>query len=448
VSVWAGYRRVSRVGDRDDTLISPELQAAEIERYAGGRKLDVEMLEPELDVSGGKIEPADPRAQVVDGVKDGRYAGIIVADIDRLSRLSLIDALQLIERIEGAGGQVISVAQNFDPGTPEGRWGRNIWLSTTHMQLERYGANFRRAKASSVERGVWPLPIAPLGYSVTRRRDGGDGILRPTRRAAGRRGVPDARRREAAVRDRRPPRRRPVAPRQDHPQPRLPRRDQLRGRVNPAAHEPLVDVALFEAAQLDHPRPPRGIHPGALLAGLVRCAGCQRRMTPNNNKGKGERIYRCHPRNARGRCQAARDHLAGQARRLRRAHLLRPPRPSRAPRPAVHRRARRRRARAPGGRGRARRYQQVTRVGDVGAEHFMEGMRSRVAAVTAARERVGRLRAVSSHGIAVEGLRAVYERAAVEGRRHVLRSSLSAVWVRKGAGPCPTVCVSSKPGTR
>jgi DNA invertase Pin-like site-specific DNA recombinase len=134
---------------------------------------------------------------------------VIVADIDRLSRLSLLDALELIERVEGAGGQVISVAQNFDPGTPEGRWGRNIWLSTTHMQLERYGANFRRAKASAVERGVWPLPKAPIGYTVHHRKHGGDGRCASTRtRPRVKRGLRAARRRRSRWSRRRPTHRR------------------------------------------------------------------------------------------------------------------------------------------------------------------------------------------------------------------------------------------------
>lgn len=435
MSTWAGYRRVSRVGDREETLISPELQAAEIDRYAAGRGLTVEMLDPELDVSGGKaIRPI--LEQIVDGIETKRYAGVIVADIDRLSRLSLVDALQLIERVEGAGGQVISVAQNFDPGTPEGRWGRNIWLSTTHMQLERYGAAFRRAKVSSVERGVWPLPVAPVGYSVVRRRDGGDGRLHPNEDAPR---VVEAFRMRAASK--------PLTAIADHlSMGRTSAGKVIRNRVylgeinyagahNPTAHEPLVDVALFEAAQIEHPRPPRGVHGAALLAGLVRCAGCQRKMTPGVHRD-GSRFYRCMPRKARGRCSAPAiigakkleeyvervffDHLGtGQAHSRPTTHDLE----------AADRERQAAEAELAA-------YQQVTQLGDVGAEHFMEGMRARVAAVEAARERVGRLRALSGSVERVEDLRAVYERGPVEGRGHVLRGGLSTVWVRRGRGPC------------
>ena len=50
------------------------------------------------------------------------------------------------------------------------------------------------------------------------------------------------------------------------------------------AHEPLVDRATFEAAQIHHPRPPRGEHGAALLGGLIHCAGCGRLMVPDHPK--------------------------------------------------------------------------------------------------------------------------------------------------------------------
>jgi DNA invertase Pin-like site-specific DNA recombinase len=435
MGTWAGYRRVSRVGDRDETLISPDLQAAEIERYAAGRNLTVEMLEPELDVSGGKaIRPI--LEEVIAGIEGGRYDGVIVADIDRLSRLSLLDALALIERVEGAGGQVISVAQNFDAATPEGRWGRNIWLSTTHMQLERYGANFRRAKASAVERGVWPFPKAPIGYTVHHRKHGGDGRLRIDPENAGR--VRRAFELRAA----------------GAPWSRV--ADELGGAsttagkvirnraylgevvlgdwVNPAGHEAIVDRALWESAQLEHARPARGVHPPALLAGIVRCAACQRKMTPNTDR-KG-RIYRCMPRNAAGRCQApaiiGQKKLDAYVTAAFLAHLG-DGRHSAAQRTDDVDAAATSLADAE---AELAAYQEATSVSDIGAEHFMTGMRSRVAAVNEARNALGHARA-SAQALPEGGdLQTLWHELDVEERRHVLRSSLSVVWVRKGRGPC------------
>jgi hypothetical protein len=51
---WAGYRRVSRVGDRKERLRSDEMQADRINAYAATHGLTVDMLDLEEDVSGGR----------------------------------------------------------------------------------------------------------------------------------------------------------------------------------------------------------------------------------------------------------------------------------------------------------------------------------------------------------------------------------------------------------
>ena len=95
---------MSRVGGREH-LISPEEQADAIEGYAKARGIEVEMLEPELDVSGGKSSrPILDR--ILNAIETGQFGGVIVKDLSRLSRLSLSDALALIERIESAGATV------------------------------------------------------------------------------------------------------------------------------------------------------------------------------------------------------------------------------------------------------------------------------------------------------------------------------------------------------
>src|SRR5689334_10040401 len=141
MATYAGYRRVSRVGDRGETLISPELQAERINAYAAARGLDVEMLPPELDVSGGKLE-RPILSQALQGVESGAYAGVVVAQLDRLSRLGIADAYKLLDRIEGMGGQLISVAENIDASTPEGRFSRGQFLLLANLEVDRHKTGF------------------------------------------------------------------------------------------------------------------------------------------------------------------------------------------------------------------------------------------------------------------------------------------------------------------
>jgi hypothetical protein len=123
--LWAGYTRVSRVGDRGDRLISPELQAARIRAFAVIRDLEVKILEPELDVSGGSKALERPiLSQALEGIEEGRYAGIIVAQLDRLSRMDITEALHTIRKIEAARS---SFAPTAIPG------GRSRTSSAAHL---------------------------------------------------------------------------------------------------------------------------------------------------------------------------------------------------------------------------------------------------------------------------------------------------------------------------
>jgi site-specific DNA recombinase len=435
----AGYSRVSRVGDRDDTLISPELQVDRIDQYAASRGLSVEHMEPELDVSGGKVErPVLERA--IEGVEHGRYSGVIVADIDRLSRMNLVDALHVIQRIENAGGQVIAVAQNFDASTPEGEWARNVWLSTANMMLKRYGLQFRAAKASAVERGVWPTNTPPIGYTVTRRKDGGDGQLKVDEKTAPKvRAAFEARaegRPWAAIAEE-------LGVGLSHARKIVTNRVylgevRLGEWVNKDAHEPLVDRAMWEAAQIHHPPPARRGGPRALLAGLVRCAGCQGTMTPDSTSD-GWAAYRCKRRPRRGgRCSApaiiARAKLDEYVEGVVLPHIE-----------ALQITARERTASLDQARARLSRaeselasyYALEERVSEVGADAFIRGARERERVVEEARADVADAWQATQPAAFDGGgtLGEVWPKLTVEQRRHVLSGALGVVWVRKGNGP-------------
>lgn len=77
--------------------------------------------------------------------------------------------------------------------------------------------------------------------------------------------------------------------------------------TNPGAHPPLVDADLFAAAQqAKGERPVNGMG-GALLSGIVRCAGCSYVLKPDTMKGRDGsklRLYRCRGERAGGKCPA------------------------------------------------------------------------------------------------------------------------------------------------
>lgn len=165
----AAYVRVSRVGDRDDErLRSPEFQLAAIRRYAEAESFELVEFEPELDVSGGKARRPILDA-ILAGIRNGTLGGLVVAKLDRLSRLRPRDRVDLFESVEDVGAVILSASEQLDVDTPEGRFARDVFLGVARMQWEKYRDGFNAAKRDAMDRGV---PIGPTPFGYARADDG------------------------------------------------------------------------------------------------------------------------------------------------------------------------------------------------------------------------------------------------------------------------------------
>ncbi|MES1248049.1 MAG: recombinase family protein [Actinomycetota bacterium] len=299
-----GYVRVSKVGGREGaSFISPDLQRKQMEAYAAAHGHSIVEWREDLNVSGGqRSRPEFDLA--LETVERGEAAGIIVAKLDRFMR-SLPDALNVIERIEAAGGELVSVADNFDSSTPMGRFARDLVLRLGQLERERVAESWEAATDAALERGAYIAGTAPTGY---RKRD--DSTLEPDpkvakairkvflRRAAGESYSELARFLSTVCQT-------PFGNEQWTAQAvkRLLANPAYLGharqgeRVNRSAHEPIVSREEWEAAQ-HSPRAVTRIGAGGLLlTGLVRCASCRYRM-----KGMANGSYSCGGRHATGNC--------------------------------------------------------------------------------------------------------------------------------------------------
>src|SRR5215471_4873291 len=163
----AGYIRVSRVGDREERLRSPDYQRQAIERFAQAEGLDVRFFDPELDVSGSKAK-RPVLDEILRLVKSGELGGLVVSKLDRLSRLRPKERVLLFEEIEDVGGVILSASEQLDPSTPEGRFARDVFLGVARMQWEKYRDGWETAKENAISEGVAIQTRPPVGY----RREG------------------------------------------------------------------------------------------------------------------------------------------------------------------------------------------------------------------------------------------------------------------------------------
>ena len=289
------YIRVSQVRGRSGpSFISPTQQRERIEAWIAAFGHERGEIFEELDASGARADR--PKLQAaIERIERGESDGIVVAKLDRFGR-SLMDGLQLIDRIRDAGGTFASVQDGFDLATDTGRLVLRIMFSMAEYELDRVRGGWYDARARAVMRGIHPSARTPFGYARERQgttpggapkyvgpllRDPRTGPLvtelyrrRVEQRASHSElarwltslGVPTA------------------AGRTSWSQRGV--RDIIANRVymgiayasdveNPDAHPALIDRETWRlaqrAGQRTHPRSP---HPSP-LSGLMRCAGCR-----------------------------------------------------------------------------------------------------------------------------------------------------------------------------
>ena len=303
---WAGWGRVSRVGDRDEKLRSPEIQRSTVEGFAEREELELAEWSCGIDVSGAKVTDSD-LMRLVGRVERGELAGIIVPKLDRLSRLPARDRLELVERI--GNERLLSATEPNDVASPEGRFVRSLFFELARMEWEQKAETIALAKRNAVERGAYIANRAPFGY-----RFGAGHVLE----------VDDA---EAAIvrelfelrataaswgavlelfeqRTGRSSHRQTVAHMLKN---RAYVGASTNGRTaetrlaNEAAHVAIVELDLWARVQAVNAEraglgPGPGHHAGgavSLLAGYARCRGCGRGLTKSAGTQGRSDVYRC-----------------------------------------------------------------------------------------------------------------------------------------------------------
>jgi site-specific DNA recombinase len=144
-----GYIRVSRVGGREgESFISPAEQRDRIAAWARSRDVAIDQWHSDLDETGGKLERPGLDA-ALDRVRNGQSGGIVVARLDRFSRAGVADALNVIDEIHEAGGQLAALDLGIDPTTPFGEFAMTIMLGLARMERRRRRGKSRSGAPSS-----------------------------------------------------------------------------------------------------------------------------------------------------------------------------------------------------------------------------------------------------------------------------------------------------------
>ena len=165
--------RVSERGDREDEHFhSPEVQVEAARRWAKDRgdRLVASPI-PEIDVSGKLPLSRRPGLlAAIEMIEGGRADQLVVAYFDRLVR-SLKVQLEVIERVERAGGEIFALDHGkLTNVTAAQRLSTNMLGSVFQYFAEITGERVTAAQARAVARGVYPHPKIPVGVCARRER--------------------------------------------------------------------------------------------------------------------------------------------------------------------------------------------------------------------------------------------------------------------------------------
>jgi site-specific DNA recombinase len=307
--IMDGYIRVSVVGGRaGDRFQSPTAQRETIQRYADAMGITIAAWYEDLDKSGGTLDRPGLQA-ILSRIDTKETGGIIVAKLDRLSR-SVQDGLNLIQRIDDAGGKVVAIDNRIDTSSANGRMLLAILLVIAQWYRESADEQLAAAQARAISRGALP---GKTPYGCTRLENG---TILPdpetaaivkrmvTERAQGRGWRAIAR---GLTLD-------------EIPTPRgngvwaAPTVESIvtseaclgiwtgpRGARVEDAWPPMVDRLVWDAAQMVRgKRPEARNYQDRLLAGIARCSGCRHTMKRTTNQ-QGQVSYGCTNRSCPAR---------------------------------------------------------------------------------------------------------------------------------------------------
>src|SRR2546429_142018 len=166
---YGAYHRISRLAGREleaESTITDKIAFEQIDAWAKMRGVTIAERYLDADVTGSKMSRPELDRMLAD-LDAGRLDGIAVAQVDRLRRADVGDALAVIKRILGDDEQhprgLAILDLGIDPATEFGEFGLTILLALGRMQWRRYQRGWQTARTRAIARGVI-VGAAPLGY--------------------------------------------------------------------------------------------------------------------------------------------------------------------------------------------------------------------------------------------------------------------------------------------
>lgn len=309
----AGYLRVSSAMQAVDGL-SLDDQGRRIRARAEAEGWELGELFEDAGVSGRKA--SRPALDAMLG-RLGDFDRIIVAKLDRLGRRAA-GMLDLFERLDAAGVELVSLGDDLPTGGKSGRLMRTILAALAEWEAETIG---ERTASTARERAAQGRPHGPAPYGF--KSEGGRLVPVEAEAAVVERIFAEAVAGVSQVQIARRLNAEKVKPRtaKEWTQTQISKilhnptyagRIPFNGEVFEGLHNPIVEPEVWERAKVEreranrqHPGRPPGPNrnpagPHLFTNGLLRCGHCGEAMSPVSYRREGRYEYRCSGRKKNG----------------------------------------------------------------------------------------------------------------------------------------------------
>ncbi|MEV1109983.1 recombinase family protein [Micromonospora sp. NPDC049751] len=162
-----GYIRVSKVGDRGDDLISPEIQEYSILEFERKEGIRVVCFVYDIDRSGRDFTKRQV-AWITQGIREGQWKYAVLWKWSRWGR-NMRESQVYLAHVESEGGEVRAATEDFDPKTTMGRFTRDQMLLIAQLQSDMASDGWKEAHAKRRRDGLPHSGTPRFGYTYDRK---------------------------------------------------------------------------------------------------------------------------------------------------------------------------------------------------------------------------------------------------------------------------------------
>ena len=160
------YLRKSRAEELHDTT-EETLRRHKEQLIALAKKLNLHIIMTFEEVKSGESLYSRPQAlAMLEAVSTGNYGGVLVMDVDRLGRSSMMEQGIIFDTFRRYGVKIITPSKTIDPSKDDDEDKFEMESLFARWELKAYKKRTRRGINKSVDEGSY-LSNAPYGYKKT-----------------------------------------------------------------------------------------------------------------------------------------------------------------------------------------------------------------------------------------------------------------------------------------